>query len=42
MILGPGDLQLAHSPKEAIEVEQVLEAARLYALAALEFCRIDA
>ena len=42
VILGPGDLQLAHSPKEAIEVEQVLEAARLYALAALEFCRIDA
>lgn len=42
VILGPGDLQLAHSPKEAIEVEQVLEAARLYALAALEFCRIEA
>ena len=42
VILGPGNLQLAHSPREAIEVDQVLEAARLYALAALEFCRIDA
>ena len=42
VILGPGDLQLAHSPREAIEVDQVLEAARLYALAALEFCRTDA
>lgn len=39
VILGPGDLQLAHSPREAIEVEQVLEAARLYALTALEFCQ---
>lgn len=42
VILGPGDLQLAHSPREAIEVDQVLDAARLYALAALEFCRVDA
>ncbi len=41
VILGPGDLQLAHSPREAIEVEQVLEAARLYALTALDFCQGD-
>ena len=39
VILGPGDLHLAHSPREAVEVEQVLEAARLYALGALEFCQ---
>jgi acetylornithine deacetylase/succinyl-diaminopimelate desuccinylase len=38
VILGPGNLQLAHSPREAIEEDQVLEAARLYALAALDFC----
>jgi acetylornithine deacetylase/succinyl-diaminopimelate desuccinylase len=38
IIMGPGDLALAHSPRESIEVEQVLEAARLYAVAALEFC----
>lgn len=38
VILGPGDLRLAHSPREAIEVDQVLEAARLYTLTALEFC----
>jgi len=41
VILGPGDLRLAHSPREAIEVSQVLEAARLYALTALDFCRGD-
>jgi len=41
VILGPGNLQLAHSPREAIEVEQVLEAARLYALTALDFCQVD-
>ena len=41
VILGPGNLQLAHSPREAIEVSQVLEAARLYALTALDFCHGD-
>ena len=41
VILGPGNLQLAHSPWEAVEVEQVFEAARLYALTALDFCRGD-
>ncbi len=41
VILGPGDLQLAHSPREAIEIEQVLEAARLYALTALDFCQAN-
>ncbi|NHZ73694.1 MAG: M20/M25/M40 family metallo-hydrolase [Nitrospirae bacterium] len=41
VILGPGDLQLAHSPREAVEVSQVLEAARLYALTALDFCHGD-
>ena len=39
VVLGPGDLRLAHSPREAIEVDQVLDAARLYTLTALEFCQ---
>lgn len=39
VILGPGDIRLAHSPREAVPVAQVREAAELYARAALEFCR---
>ena len=38
IILGPGDLAVAHSPREAIAIDQVMEAARLYAVAAMEFC----
>jgi len=38
IILGPGDLAVAHSPRESIEIEQVMDAARLYAIAATEFC----
>lgn len=38
LIMGPGDLAVAHSPREAVAVEQVLEAARLYAATTLEFC----
>ena len=38
IIWGPGDLAVAHSPRESIAIEQVMEAARLYAVAALEFC----
>lgn len=36
IILGPGDLALAHSPHEAVPVAEVLEAAVLYARTALE------
>lgn len=39
VVMGPGDLAVAHSPRESIEIDQVMEAARLYAVAALEFCR---
>jgi acetylornithine deacetylase/succinyl-diaminopimelate desuccinylase len=38
VILGPGDIRLAHSPREAVPVDQVREAAELYARAALAFC----
>jgi acetylornithine deacetylase len=35
---GPGLLPLAHGPNEWVSVESVLQAARMYALLALEFC----
>ena len=38
IVMGPGDLAVAHSPRESVAVDQVLEAARLYAVTALEFC----
>jgi acetylornithine deacetylase/succinyl-diaminopimelate desuccinylase len=38
LILGPGDLAVAHSPEESVEIAQVIEAARIYALTAVEFC----
>jgi acetylornithine deacetylase/succinyl-diaminopimelate desuccinylase family protein len=38
LILGPGDLSVAHSPVESVEIAQVIEAARIYAVAATEFC----
>jgi len=36
VILGPGDLSLAHSPREAVTVEELVEAARIYAVTAIE------
>lgn len=36
IILGPGDLSLAHSPREAVPVAEVEEAAAIYARTALE------
>ncbi len=38
VILGPGDLALAHSPREALPIDELREAAQLYAALALEFC----
>jgi len=38
LILGPGDLAVAHSPVESVEVAQVIDAARIYAVTAAEFC----
>ncbi|MFN8059083.1 MAG: M20 family metallopeptidase [Vicinamibacterales bacterium] len=39
IVLGPGDVSLAHSPHESVDIEEVLAAARLYATSALAFCR---
>jgi acetylornithine deacetylase/succinyl-diaminopimelate desuccinylase-like protein len=38
LILGPGDLALAHSPREAVPVSEVLEATRIYLATARRFC----
>jgi succinyl-diaminopimelate desuccinylase len=38
VVLGPGDLALAHSPRESVPLTEVAEAARIYALAAVGFC----
>jgi acetylornithine deacetylase/succinyl-diaminopimelate desuccinylase family protein len=38
LILGPGDLAVAHSPEESVEIAQVIEAARTYAVTVTEFC----
>jgi acetylornithine deacetylase/succinyl-diaminopimelate desuccinylase len=38
IILGPGDLALAHSPDESVPVAELEEAAMLYVLTALDFC----
>ena len=38
VVLGPGDLSLAHSPREALPVDALLEAARIYLATALDFC----
>ncbi|MEO8276185.1 MAG: M20 family metallopeptidase [Thermoanaerobaculia bacterium] len=38
IILGPGELALAHSPRESVAVLELTEAARIYAHLALGFC----
>jgi len=38
LILGPGDLAVAHSPVESVEIAEVIDAARIYAVAAATFC----
>jgi len=40
IILGPGNLALAHSSEESIEVKELIEAAEIYALLAMEYCGI--
>jgi succinyl-diaminopimelate desuccinylase len=36
LIFGPGDPALAHQPNEYVEIERMVEAARIYALAAVK------
>jgi acetylornithine deacetylase/succinyl-diaminopimelate desuccinylase len=38
VVLGPGDLAVAHSPREFVPLAEVAAAARIYAAAALRFC----
>lgn len=38
LVLGPGDLALAHSPRESLAADELVEAARIYVATALEFC----
>jgi acetylornithine deacetylase/succinyl-diaminopimelate desuccinylase len=42
IVLGPGDLSLAHSPRESIATVEIEEAARIYAALALRFCAGEA
>jgi acetylornithine deacetylase/succinyl-diaminopimelate desuccinylase len=39
VIVGPGDLALAHAPEESVPAAEIVEAARLYTAIALLFCR---
>jgi acetylornithine deacetylase len=38
VIVGPGDDELAHTANESVDVRQVVDAAKFYALLALEWC----
>ncbi len=38
VVLGPGDLSVAHTPRESVSLEEVRAAARIYARAAIAFC----
>lgn len=40
VILGPGDLKQAHSAVEYVSLPQVVDAARIYALAAMSICGV--
>lgn len=41
LLCGPGDVRLAHQRDESVPVEQLLAAARLYALTALRFVGVE-
>jgi acetylornithine deacetylase/succinyl-diaminopimelate desuccinylase-like protein len=38
LIYGPGDIAHAHAPNECVAVDELIQAAKVYALAALRFC----
>lgn len=38
IILGPGNLQVAHAPDEYVEINEIINAAKMYALIALNWC----
>lgn len=39
VVLGPGELSVAHTPDECVSLDEVRQAALLYAVSALHFCR---
>jgi acetylornithine deacetylase len=39
LIYGPGDIAHAHAPNECVAIEDLVQAAKVYALTALRFCR---
>ena len=41
VVLGPGDLTHAHSPREALPIDQLFEAAAIYLETAVAFCAQD-
>lgn len=42
VVLGPGDLTHAHSPREALPIEELFQAAAIYLGAAVSYCAGDA
>jgi len=40
IVWGPGDIALAHGTNEYVEVEQLINAAKLYAATAVNWCDI--
>ena len=41
IVIGPGDLALAHTANESIEIKQIEQAAQFYAALAFEYCNND-
>jgi acetylornithine deacetylase len=40
VICGPGSIQFAHAVDESVGVEELVRAAKLYALAAMDWCGV--
>lgn len=40
VVMGPGDLRVAHAPNEYVEIEELIDAAKIYALSIVEWCGI--
>lgn len=38
--IGPGDIRVAHAPNEFVEIDELVDAAKIYALAIVEWCGI--
>ena len=38
--IGPGSITVAHAPNEHVEIEELMDACRIYALAIVEWCGV--